>query len=289
MILDGKLVSGNLKDTLIDDILELKKINIIPKLAIILVGHSEESLVYINMKRKMCEELGIQIIIYHFLESVLEGTIIEKIEELNKDNLTHGILIQLPLPKHFNKEKLLDKISYQKDADGFHTINAGKIFQGNDSNVIPCTPLGCIDLLDHYNIDVKGMNVTIIGSSNLVGLPLSMLLLQRGATITLCNINTKNVKEHTIQSDMIIACCGVPHLVKYDWVKEGAIVIDIGINRRKDTTKKDGYRLVGDVDFDGVKDKCKYITPVPGGIGPMTVISLMKNIIKLAKNTYTKL
>ena len=289
MILDGKLVSGNLKDTLLNDILELKKINIIPKLAIILVGHSEESLVYINMKRKMCEELGIQIIIYHFLESVLEGTIIEKIEELNKDNLTHGILIQLPLPKHFNKEKLLDKISYQKDADGFHTINAGKIFQGNDSNVIPCTPLGCIDLLDHYNIDVKGMNVTIIGSSNLVGLPLSMLLLQRGATITLCNINTKNVKEHTIQSDMIIACCGVPHLVKYDWVKEGAIVIDIGINRRKDTTKKDGYRLVGDVDFDGVKDKCKYITPVPGGIGPMTVISLMKNIIKLAKNTYTKL
>ncbi len=289
MILDGKLVSGNLKDTLLNDILELKKMNIIPKLAIILVGHSEESLVYINMKRKMCEELGIQIIVYHFLESVLEGAIIEKIEELNKDNLTHGILIQLPLPKHFNKEKLLDKISYQKDADGFHTINAGKIFQANDINVIPCTPLGCIDLLDHYNIDVKGLNVAIIGTSNLVGLPLSMLLLQRGATITLCNINTKNVKEHTIQSDMIIACCGVPHLIKSDWVKEGAIVIDIGINRIKDVTKKNGHRLVGDVDFDGVKDKCKYITPVPGGIGPMTVISLMKNIIKLAKNTYTKL
>jgi len=288
MILDGKMVSQEIKKDLIKDVIDFKKINILPSLAIILVGHREESQIYVNMKRRMCEEIGIKMILFHFEEDVPEGMITDKIEELNSDLGTHSILIQLPLPEHFDTENILDKISYEKDADGFHTLNAGKLFQNRVDSVNACTPLGCILLLDYYHIDVHGMNVTVIGTSNLVGLPLSMLLLQRGATVTMCNINTKDVKEHTLKSDLIVTCCGEPHLVKEDWVKEGVIIVDVGINKIEDKSKKNGYRLVGDVDFENVKDKCKYITPVPGGVGPMTVISLMKNVIQLTENTFVE-
>ena len=289
MELNGKEVSTEMKEELRLKVSELKKLSIEPKVAIILVGHNPESISYINMKRKVCDELGILMVIFHFLEESPEEELKKKINELNNDITIHGILIQLPLPEHFNKNKLLNHISYKKDVDGFHTMNAGALFQNRNINVVPCTPLGCMELLDYYKIDVKGMNITVVGTSDIVGLPLSMLLLQKGATVTMCNLNTKDVKEHTLHADMVIACCGVPYLIKSDWVKEDVIIIDIGINRIEDKSKKTGYRLVGDVDFENVKRKCKYITPVPGGIGPMTVISLMKNIIKLSENTYTNI
>ena len=289
MILDGKKVSGELKKELFKDVLDLKRIHIFPSLAIILVGQQIGSMTYIDMKRRMCEELGIKMILFHFEEDIPEEIIIQKIKELNDTLDIYALLIQLPLPDKFDKDKLLNMISYEKDADGFHTRNAGKLFQNRETNVVPCTPLGCLELLDYYHIDVIGMNITIIGTSNLVGLPLSLLLLQRGGTVTMCNIDTKDVKEHTLNADMVVTCCGVPHLVKEDWVKEGVIIIDIGINKIVDTSKKNGYRLVGDVDFNALKDKCSYITPVPGGVGPMTVISLMKNVIRLSENTFSEL
>tara|TARA_Y100001958_G_C21103237_1_gene452521 strand:- start:298 stop:993 length:696 start_codon:yes stop_codon:yes gene_type:complete len=230
------------------------------------------------MKRRMCESLGVKFLLQHFDEKIEEHYVIKEIEKLNQDKDVDGILIQLPLPPHLDKDNILDKISYEKDVDGFHTINAGKIFQNRDINIVPCTPQGCIDLIDHYGIDVEGLNITFIGTSNLVGLPLSMLLLQRGATISLCNVNTKDIKLHTIDADMIITCCGVANMVKNDWIKEGVIIIDIGINVIED------QKIVGDVDFEDVYDKCSMITPVPGGVGPMTVISLIKNLVKLAEH-----
>ena len=278
MILDGKIVSGKMKEDLS---VEINKMDVKPCLSVILVGHSNESLSYINMKRRMCEGLGIRFLLKHFDEDIDEHFLMEEIQKLNEDSTIDGILIQLPLPANFNKDKLLDQISYEKDVDGFHTMNAGKIFQNRDINIIPCTPQGCIDLIDYYEIDVEGLNITIIGTSNLVGLPLSMLLLQRGATVSLCNIHTKDIKKHTIDADMIITCCGVPKLVKKDWIKEGIIIIDVGINHIKDENGK--KKLVGDVDYEDVYEKCSLITPVPGGVGPMTVISLIKNLVKLTK------
>jgi methylenetetrahydrofolate dehydrogenase (NADP+) / methenyltetrahydrofolate cyclohydrolase len=286
MILDGKLVSQAIKKGLIAEVQTLKKNNIHPSIAVVLVGHQAENLTYVNMKRRVCEEIGIKMILFHFEEDVPEGILLQKVDELNSELGVYSILIQLPLPQEIDTEKVLDRISYEKDADGFHTSNAGRLFQNRETSVKACTPLGCIDLLDYYHIDVHGMNVTVIGTSNLVGLPLSILLLQRGATVTMCNINTRDVKEHTLKSELVITCCGVPHMVKEDWVKDEVIIIDIGINKIVDTSRKSGFRLVGDVDFDAVKDKCSFITPVPGGVGPMTVISLMKNIIRLTENTF---
>jgi methylenetetrahydrofolate dehydrogenase (NADP+) / methenyltetrahydrofolate cyclohydrolase len=279
MILDGKIVAKYIKTQLEE---KINGMDVKPTLSVIMVGHSKESNRYINMKRKMCESLGIRFILHRFDETTEENIILKEIETLNVDKNVNGILIQLPLPSNFNKDKLLDQISYEKDVDGFHTINAGKIFQNRDINIIPCTPLGCIDIIDYYGIDVKGLNITIIGTSNLVGLPLSMLLLQRGATISLCNINTKDIKHHTIEADMIITCCGVANMVKSDWIKQDVIIIDIGINHIEDKNGKN--KLVGDVDFVNVHEKCLMITPVPGGIGPMTVISLIKNLVKLTEN-----
>ena len=283
MILDGKKVSQELKKDISEEINGLKIQNIYPKLVVLLVGHSSESKVYIEMKRKMCESLGINFQLIIMTDSSPENYIIRKINELNNDKIVNGILVQLPLPEQYDKQKILNSISYEKDVDGFHTINAGKIFQNNDINIIPCTPQGCIYLIDYYKIDVHGLNITIIGTSNLVGLPLSMLLLQRGGTVTLCNIHTKDLKLHTKNTDMLITCCGVPNLIKKDFIKEDTIIIDIGINYIETSNSK---KIVGDVDFEDVNEKSSMITPVPGGIGPMTVISLMKNLVKLTKKQY---
>ena len=202
---------------------------------------------------------------------------------MNNNSKIHGILVQLPLPDNLKEyeSKILNTISVNKDVDGFHIINAGKLFLNRERQFVPCTPLGCMELLDHYHIDIEGLNTVIIGSSNIVGLPLSIMLLQRGATVTICHIKTKDVKEHTKKADLVISCCGVPHLVKNDWLKEGVVVIDIGTNTL------DG-KLVGDVDFLSVKDKCKYITPVPGGVGPMTIAMLLKQVVE-ATERFSKL
>ncbi len=281
MILDGLKLSKQIKDDLRS---KIKNMKIKPGLGIILVGDNIESETYVKMKQKTCKDLNINIELYKFPNDIDQNTLIDTIKHMNDNISIHGILVQLPLPQHLNTDLILNTVSHDKDVDGFHTINAGRLFQNRDIGLIPCTPLGCIELLDHYNINVKSMNTVIIGCSNIVGLPLSMLLLQRGATITICHIDTKNTKELVQHADLIVSCCGVAHLVKEDWIKKDAIIIDIGINKIIDNSKR-GYKLVGDVDFDNVKNKCKYITPVPGGVGPMTVAMLMKNVYNLAENS----
>lgn len=270
IILDGKKLAKETTDKLKSEIANESRI---PGLAIIMVGNRKDSLKYIEKKREVCRELGIRFRLFYLLENCEQNLIIRNIRELNNNSTINGIIVQLPLPKTFHTEKILNTICPEKDVDGFHMLNAGKLFLNRDVDFVPCTPLGCIELIDHYGIDVEGLNVCVIGCSNIVGLPLSILLQQRNATVTMCHKYTKNLEKHTKNADMIFSCCGVPGIVKNDMIKEDVIIIDIGINF------VDG-KLVGDVDFDGVKDKCSYITPVPGGVGPMTIAMLMKQTIK---------
>tara|TARA_Y100000817_G_scaffold305593_1_gene289836 strand:+ start:4867 stop:5715 length:849 start_codon:yes stop_codon:yes gene_type:complete len=275
--LDGTNISKTFENPFKDRITKLKNNGIIPGLGVILVGNNQESQKYIEAKRRRFLELDMKFQLIHLNDDVSDEDVIQKIDQLNNDKLIHGILVQLPLPQGLNVNHILDKITPVKDVDGFHTINAGNLFLNRKKGFVPCTPLGCIELLDQYNINVSGLNVVIIGSSNIVGLPLSIMLLQREATVTICHINTKNIREHTIRADILISCCGVPHMITENWVKDGVIVLDIGINHL------DG-KLVGDVDYDKIKNKCSYITPVPGGIGPMTITMLIKQTIDSAEN-----
>jgi methylenetetrahydrofolate dehydrogenase (NADP+)/methenyltetrahydrofolate cyclohydrolase len=274
ILLDGKKISEEIQLSLKDRINSLVEQKHTPGLGVILVGKREDSIKYVNAKRKVCEKLGIYFFLKEFNENVSENELINEIEKMNNHSEIHGILVQLPLPVNLNKEKIVNTISVNKDVDGFHMINAGKLFLNHDKKqFVPCTPLGCMELIDAYRIDVEGLNITVIGASDIVGLPLSMMLLQRGATVTICHIRTKDVKQHTKTADLVVSCCGVPHLVKNDWLKESVIVIDIGMNML------DG-KLVGDVDFLEVKEKCQYITPVPGGVGPMTIAMLVKQLVE---------
>jgi methylenetetrahydrofolate dehydrogenase (NADP+)/methenyltetrahydrofolate cyclohydrolase len=276
ILLDGKKVSEEIQLSLKCRVDSLVEQNITPGLGVVLVGNREDSMKYVKAKRKVCRGLGIHFFLKEFDENVSEDEFINEIEKINNNSNIHGILVQLPLPTNLNKEKIVNTISVNKDVDGFHIINAGKLFLNHEKQFVPCTPLGCMELIDYYGIDTEGLNITIIGSSDIVGLPLSMMLLQRGATVTICHIRTKDVKQHTKNADLVVSCCGVPHLVKNDWLKEDVIVIDIGMNML------DG-KLVGDVDFLSVKDKCQYITPVPGGVGPMTIAMLVKQVVESAE------
>tara|TARA_B100000519_G_C14254054_1_gene444083 strand:+ start:2596 stop:3477 length:882 start_codon:yes stop_codon:yes gene_type:complete len=287
-ILDGKKLSEKIQEELKPRIKMLISDKIRPGLGVILVGDNLESETYVNMKHKTCLKLGILSKIHRFSKEVDETLVIETIERMNQNLMIHGILVQLPLPKHFNTNKILNTIHPTKDVDGMGTMNAGKLFQNQEALFYSCTPRGCIELLDEYNIRLRGRNITIIGSSNLVGLPLSMMLLNKGATVTICNINTRDIREHIQHADILITCCGVPHIIKEEWVNEGTIVIDIGINKVEDSSKKNGYRLVGDVDFENVKNKASYITPVPGGVGPMTIAILMKQIVESCESLQMK-
>ena len=276
ILLDGKKVSEEIQLSLKCRVDSLVEQNITPGLGVVLVGNREDSMKYVKAKRKVCRGLGIHFFLKEFDENVSEDEFINEIEKINNNSNIHGILVQLPLPTNLNKEKIVNTISVNKDVDGFHIINAGKLFLNHEKQFVPCTPLGCMELIDYYGIDTEGLNITIIGSSDIVGLPLSMMLLQRGATVTICHIRTKDVKQHTKNADLVVSCCGIPHLVKNDWLKEDVIVIDIGMNML------DG-ELVGDVDFLSVKDKCQYITPVPGGVGPMTIAMLVKQVVESAE------
>lgn len=276
ILLDGKSLSHNLIESYKDNIEKLNQKNTIPSLSVILIGDNPESTLYVKMKKKECEKIGIKFNLIKYNSSIKEESLIYNINILNNDQFIHGIIIQLPLPDHISNN-VLNYIDSRKDVDGLTLINSGSLIH-NIKTFIPCTPLGCIELLNTYGIDINGLNITIIGTSNLVGLPLSHLLIQKGATITLCNINTKDVKAHTINSDMVISCCGVPNLIKGDWIKEGCIIIDIGINKIVGSNK-----ITGDVDFESVKNKVSYITPVPGGIGPMTIAMLIKQTIQSAE------
>ena len=287
-ILDGKKVSEELRNNLIPRIEKLREINKKPGLAIILVGENPQSQIYVNMKKRACRKLGIYCDVIELDPEVNEKYIIEEIEKLNINTHIHGILVQLPLPERFDTRRILNSVAYEKDVDGFHPMNAGTLSQNTSPLFTPCTPLGVLMLLDYYKIDVRGMNTVVIGSSNLVGMPLSLLLHRRGATVTICDINTKSVKSHTIYADLVIACCGVPEMVKDDWIRKDAIVVDVGITKVNITNKEEiekrgkNYKIVGDVDFANVSYKTRWITPVPGGIGPMTITALLTQIVNSA-------
>ncbi len=273
-LLDGKKLSKKIYKTIKK---KVKNLNIEPRLDIILVGNDYSSKLYVKMKKKKAEELGIKTRIHKFQSNITETKILKLIESLNKNEKTNGIMIQLPLPQHINRNKVLNKIDYRKDVDGLTAYNLGLIYQGKP-NLIAATPLGIVKLLEEYNITPQGKIITIIGTSPYVGLPLVGLLNSMGGTITLCHSKTVSVKQHSQKADILISATGQPHLIKKDWVKKNATVIDVGIEKDPQTGK-----LVGDVDFENVAPKTNYITPVPGGIGPMTVASLMENVVTVCE------
>ena len=283
-ILDGKLVAEHTLQKIMHEVEGLKSKNICPKLSIILVGENPASISYIRQKRKSCEKVGIIDDQINFSETISEKELLNKIKELNKDNSVHGILVQLPLPKHINEREIIEAINPVKDVDGFHPVNIGKMFLGKDyEELSPCTPSGIIKILEYYKIDVVGKEITIVGRSNIVGKPVSTMLTNRSATVTTCHSKTKDLKFHTSRADILIVAIGRANFITADMVKEGAIVIDVGMNRVEDPNSKTNYRLTGDVDFENIVKKAKAITPAPGGCGPMTVACLIENTIKATK------
>lgn len=280
-ILDGQLVSQATKDELKSKVSELKKAGKkVPHLAAILVGNNGASETYVGSKVRTCEEIGYGSTLIRMEDTITEKQLLDKIIELNKNNDIDGILVQLPLPKGISEQKVIDTIDPSKDVDGFSSINVGRMVQGLPT-FIPATPYGIMLLLEYYKIDTKGMNAVVIGRSNIVGRPISILLSNAtdpgNCTVTVCHSQTRNLKEITRKADLIVAALGKPEFLKAEMVKEGAVVIDVGISRVPDATKKRGYALKGDVDYAEVAPKCSYITPVPGGVGPMTIAALMKN------------
>lgn len=259
---------------------ELKSTNITPGLALILVGNNPASEVYVKMKSKTCGELGFLSVIDRAEESITQTELLKLIHKYNNDAKIHGILVQLPLPKHINEMEILESIDYRKDVDGFHPVNFGRLMIG-EKCFVPCTPAGIIELLKRYNVQTSGRNIVVIGRSNIVGKPVAGLLMQKNknsnATVTVCHSATPDIPFYTRHADIIIAAIGKPNFLKADMIKKDSVVIDVGINRIEDSTAKSGYRIVGDVDFNDVFEKVSMITPVPGGVGPMTVAMLMKN------------
>lgn len=268
VIMDGKKVSNVIKEEIKQDILDN---NLTPSLTVIQVGDNPSSNVYIKNKEKACEKVGINFNLLKYLE-ISEEDLIETINKLNEDKNVNGIIIQLPLPDNFNTNKILNSISPLKDVDGLTTINVGNLVLGNDT-LISCTPLGIIKLLKYYNISLEGKKVTIIGRSNLVGKPLISLLLRENASVSVCHSKTKNIKDYTLNSDIVIVAVGKPKFLKEEFIKENAVIIDVGINKIED-------KIFGDVDFDNVSLKSSYITPVPKGVGPMTIAMLLNNVVK---------
>lgn len=286
-IIDGKSISSQIKEELKDEVKRLTEKGFQPGLAVILVGENPASQVYVGSKEKSCNELGIYSEAYRLPAETSEQEILSLIDKLNEKKEIDGILVQLPLPEHIDEEKVLLKIDPDKDVDGFHPVNVGRMVIGNP-RFLPCTPWGIQELLLRTDIDPSGKHVVVIGRSNIVGKPVACILIQKAkganATVTVCHSRTKNIEEITRQADILIAAIGQPNYVKADMVKEGAVVIDVGVNRIPDASKKSGTRLVGDVDFESVKEKTSAITPVPGGVGPMTIAMLMMNTVKAAKH-----
>jgi methylenetetrahydrofolate dehydrogenase (NADP+) / methenyltetrahydrofolate cyclohydrolase len=283
-ILDGLIASQHLKDSLKLKIAQLliegKKA---PHLAAVLVGNNGASETYVNAKVKSCAETGFKSTLIRLEDTVSENKLLNVVDELNMDMDVDGILVQLPLPKHISDEKIINAIDPSKDVDGFHPVSVGKMVQGL-STFIPATPHGIMLLLEHYKIDTKGMHAVVLGRSNIVGRPVSILLNANSSpgncTVTVCHSHTRNLNEICLQADILVAALGKPEFVTAEMVKEGAIVIDVGITRVADATKKKGFALKGDVNFSAVASKCSYITPVPGGVGPMTIAALLKNTFK---------
>ena len=273
-IIDGKLVSKKILENLSDEILFLEKK---PSLTVIIVGEDPASKIYVNLKKKKAQELGIHSNVIEMPESVSQKELLDKIEELNNDDSVNAVLVQLPLPKHIDTKAVIEKINPIKDVDCFHPYNMGQIATNGNPYVYPCTPKGIIRLLEYYDIPIEGKNAVVIGRSNIVGRPVAQMLLNQNATVTTCHSKTKNLDEIVKNADIVISADGQKNLIKADMVKDGAVVIDVGMNRADDG------KLCGDVDFYNVEKKAAFITPVPGGVGPMTICSLMQNTFDLYK------
>jgi methylenetetrahydrofolate dehydrogenase (NADP+) / methenyltetrahydrofolate cyclohydrolase len=285
-ILDGKTVANTVKEEIKNRTTSHKNnTGVTPHLAAILIGNNGASETYVASKIKNCEEVGFKSTLIRFIETVEEKELVEAITRLNEDNSVHGILVQLPLPKHINEANIIHLIYPSKDVDGFHPISVGKLVQGLDT-FVPATPLGVMMMLKHYNIETAGKNAVVIGRSNIVGRPMSILLSANtnpgNCTVTLCHSKTKNLEKICADADIIVAALGIPGFLKAQMVKEGAVVIDVGITRVIDSTKKTGFAIKGDVDFENVAPKCSFITPVPGGVGLMTIAALLENTLKAA-------
>ena len=291
-LIDGKAIAAQIKNEIAAEVNEIlanggKR----PHLAAILVGHDGGSETYVASKVKACEECGFTSTLIRYEADITEEELLAKVEELNNDADIDGFIVQLPLPKHIDEQKITEAIDHRKDVDGFHPVNAGRLAIG-----LPCflsaTPNGIMELLRRYNIDTKGKKCVVLGRSNIVGKPMANLMMQKSipgdATVTVCHSHTQNIAEECRQADIIIAALGQPHFLKAEMVKEGAVVIDVGTTRVPDATRKSGFRLCGDVDFENVAPKCSFITPVPGGVGPMTIVSLMKNTLLAGKRAIYK-
>ena len=277
-LLDGKSLAKKIEENVALEAKELKnRTGNVPGLAVILVGHDPASQAYVGMKKKACDRAGFYSVTHEMPDDISQDAIIKTIQMMNDNPNIDGILIQLPLPSHIDTTKILEVVAPNKDVDGFHPYNVGRLATGLDG-FVPCTPLGVMHLLKEYKINPKGKDAVIVGASNIVGKPMAALLLNAHATVTITHIQTKDLKAHTLQADILLVGAGVINLIKEDMVKEGCIVIDIGINRANDG------RLVGDVDYDAVAPKTSYITPVPGGVGPMTIAMLLSNTLKAAQN-----
>ena len=275
-IIDGKELAKHIREELKEEVKELKNAEIYPKLAVIMVGDDPASKVYVRNKSRACEDVGIEYEEYLLPAKTTREELLELIEKLNNDERVHGILVQSPLPEGLDANEAFRTILPKKDVDGFHPVNVGKLSLNQDC-FVSCTPYGIIKMLEAYNVPIEGANAVIIGRSNIVGKPLAQCLLNKNATVTICHSKTKNLKEITKKADILIAAIGKPKFVTEDMVKEDATVIDVGINRNEEG------KLVGDTDFENIKEKASYITPVPGGVGPMTIAMLMYNVVKAAK------
>ena len=284
IIIDGKQVAADIRAEVAQKVAALKKNGKNACLAVILVGENPASVSYVTGKQKALAEVGMQDRSVHLPENTTEEDLLKLIEQLNNDDTVHGILVQLPLPKHINEDKVIMAISPEKDVDGFHPVNVGNMMIGRPG-FLPCTPHGIIVLLQRMGIETSGKHAVVIGRSNIVGKPVSVLLAQKNVncTVTLCHTGTKNLPEITKQADIVVVASGHPHTLTGDMIKEGAVVIDVGVNRIPDSSKKSGFRLVGDCDFDDLKEKASFITPVPGGVGPMTIAMLMVNTLESAE------
>ena len=284
-IIDGKRVASEIKKEIADEVAKLRSAGKkIPHLAAVLVGNDSSSEMYVAKKVKDCEEVGFKSTLIRFNDDIPEVVLLEKIAELNNDPDVDGFIVQLPLPGHISEKKVIEAIDPRKDADGFHPVNIGKMVIGL-SGYLPATPYGIVELIKRYNIETAGMNCVVIGRSNIVGRPVSILLSQKGmdATVTVVHSRTKNIENIIRNADIIITAIGSPAFVKESMVKRGAVVIDVGTTRISSPTTKSGFKLVGDVDFENVAPRCSYITPVPGGVGPMTRVSLLRNTLIAAK------
>jgi len=279
----GKTCAQSIYSTLAANIKILYDNNIIPGLGVILVGSRPDSQTYVNMKSKMCEKYNITSKVIKLSEEVDEATLLNEVDLLNNNNDIHGILIQLPLPSHIDEDKVLNRVDRIKDVDGFHIENVGRLSVNKNPEYYPCTPHGCIELLKYYNYDIQGKHAVVVGRSRIVGLPLAHLLLHNNATVSICHSKTIDLHSITRTADLLFVACGQAKYITSEMVKDDAIVIDIGINPVDDSTKKNGYRLVGDVDYDMLVNKVKAITPVPGGVGPMTIAMLLQHTVSAAQ------